>query len=275
MVLKIVCLNLWQGGNLLPGIINFLRQENADILGLQEVYNGTDPELADKYRSLEVIKSNLEYEYSDFAPAFLDNKPEGQIEQGNAVFSKLPIKGSNVTFFNEPYRTDYEETLENFPTCPRNLQHVVVMAEATEINFFNFQGVWDMDGDNYSPQRQRMSSIILKAIEGKTNVILMGDTNAKPTNQAIKNIKKELKTVFKDSVTTTFNMRRKDNPGYATAAVDMMFVSHNIQVLNRTIPPVDISDHLPLVVDLKVWSSAIELAINIDKIIATAHYKYK
>lgn len=86
MVLKIVCLNLWQGGNLFPGIINFLRQENADILGLQEVYNGTAPELADKYRSLEIIKSNLGYEYSDFAPAFLDNKPEGKIEQGNGCF---------------------------------------------------------------------------------------------------------------------------------------------------------------------------------------------
>lgn len=126
------------------------------------------------------------------------------------------------------------------------------MAEATEINFFNFQGVWDMDGDNYSPKRKKMSEVILEEIKDKPNVIVLGDTNAKPTNPAIKNIERELKSVFGSSAQTTFNMRRKDNPGYAAAAVDMIFVSPNIKILETSIPNIDISDHLPLVTTIKI-----------------------
>jgi hypothetical protein len=45
MKIKVVCLNLWQGGNLFDGILKFLEAEDADILLLQEVYNASDPKL--------------------------------------------------------------------------------------------------------------------------------------------------------------------------------------------------------------------------------------
>jgi len=45
MEIKVICLNLWQGGNLMPGILEFLKNEDADILFLQEAYSGTDPGL--------------------------------------------------------------------------------------------------------------------------------------------------------------------------------------------------------------------------------------
>jgi endonuclease/exonuclease/phosphatase family metal-dependent hydrolase len=47
-------------------------------------------------------------------------------------------------------------------------------------------------------------------------------------------------------------MHRKDNPGYATAAVDMLFVSPGIKIIDRQCPDVDISDHLPVVATLEV-----------------------
>lgn len=250
--MKIICLNLWQGGNLFDGIIDFIKKEDPDILALQEVYNGDNPKLDDKYRSFEVIKESFSYNYYNFSPAFVDNRKEGNIVQGNAVFSKFPITSSDTVFFNEPYQTDYVEVPENFPTCPRNLQHVVIETDYGEMNVFNFQGVWDLDGDNYSQSRKNMSDVILTAVKNKSNVILTGDTNAKPTNIAMRSIEKELRSVFGTSVTSTFNMRRKDNPGYATAAVDMMFVSKNIKILSQSVPNVDISDHLPLVVSLSV-----------------------
>ena len=42
-------------------------------------------------------------------------------------------------------------------------------------------------------------------------------------------------------------MKRKTDPGYAAAVVDMIFISKNIEVISHDCPQVDISDHLPLV----------------------------
>jgi endonuclease/exonuclease/phosphatase family metal-dependent hydrolase len=80
----------------------------------------------------------------------------------------------------------------------------------------------------------------------------MGSGWRKPTNQAIKNIEKHLDSIFQGELKTTFNMKHKDNPGYATAAVDMMFVSSDMSVDYKSCPDVDVSDHLPLVAVLDI-----------------------
>ncbi len=40
MKLKVICLNIWIGGIFFDEIVDFLQKEDADILLLQEVYNG-------------------------------------------------------------------------------------------------------------------------------------------------------------------------------------------------------------------------------------------
>lgn len=238
------------GGNLFEGILEFLQSEDADILMLQEVYNGTDSTLPANYRSIQVLNDKFSYPFYDFAPAMLDKVPEGKIESGNAVFSKFPIISSDYTFFDDPYRERNAHDPKEFPTTPRNLQHVVIDIDGKEFNIFNFQGVWDLDGDNFSSRRQHMSEIILQEIKGKPRVILAGDTNAKPTNKAIVALEDQLINVSGHELTTSFNMRRKDNPGYATACVDMIFVTPDLVVVEKRCPDIDISDHLPLIVTL-------------------------
>lgn len=252
MQLKIVCLNLWVGGKLMPEIIAFLESQDADVVALQEVYNGTSPELEERYRSMAVLRQALGYPYDNYAQSFIHDSPTGMIPQGNGILSKLPIKDHAATFLTEPTKESYQDVPAEWPVLPRMLQHVVLDAGRININLFNIHGVWDMDGDNYSPQRQRMSEITLEKITGLANVVLCGDTNAKPSNQAFQAIEAQLKPVFDPPLITTFNMRRKDNPGYATAAVDLMFISPAIAVISRDCPDVDISDHLPLVVTLQI-----------------------
>lgn len=252
MKVKVICLNLWHGGRLLDGALDFLRTEDADIVLLQEVYDGANPALERRLRSLIVLRETLDNTYYHFAPSDTDNLPEEKVVMGNAILSKFPIIKSDVTFFDLPYRDDYTDTPENWPDRPRNLQHVEITTPAGLLNVFNFHGVWDLDGDNFSPQRKQMSEVILKAIEGKKNVILAGDTNAKETNPALRAIEQHLTSVFGSERATSFNMRQKDNPGYATATVDHMYISPNIQVLSKQCPDVDISDHLPLIVELEI-----------------------
>jgi endonuclease/exonuclease/phosphatase family metal-dependent hydrolase len=252
MKIKFVCLNLWYGGKLLDGILEFLTKENADIIALQEAWDSPDPKLPDQYHSVDALQRRLNYPFHDFAPAVVDRLPIGKVTNGNAVFSRFPIIGRDITFFNEPFGERDALDPKTYPVTPRNLQHIALDTPVGEVNLFNFQGVWDLDGDNFSESRRNMSNVIIKAVEGKQNVILAGDTNAKPTNPAMRAIEQHLTNVFGDELTTSFNMRRKDNPGYATAVVDLIYISKNIRVLEHDCPDVDISDHLPLTATFEI-----------------------
>lgn len=255
MKLKIVCLNLWRGGKLFDPMVDFLRAEDADLVLLQEVYDGSKLLLDRRFRSLMTLRETLDYPFYSSAPSWTEDREEGKIPLGLAILSKLPIQATDVTFFYSEYRDDCKDTPEFWPIYPRNLQHAELLSPVGILNIYNFHGVWDLDGDNFSTDRQKMSRAILKAIEGKQNVILAGDTNAKTTNPALRAIETHLTSVFGDTRTTSFNMRQKDNPGYTTAVVDHMYISPTIEVVSATMPDVDISDHLPLVVELNVSSN--------------------
>jgi len=194
----------------------------------------------------------------------LDNRDIGKIEQGNTIFSRFPIKSTQVIFYDRLYNDKYEEKFENFPNTPRNLQQVVLGVKGKEVNIFNTQGIWGTDGED-NERRSNMINIIIEQIKGKQNVILAGDFNLKDSTQAVANIEKYLINIFKGEAKTSFNMKRKIKsgvnfgfdrpeavPGYAQAVVDMIFSSSNIKVIKHKYAEVDISDHLPLVTILEI-----------------------
>ncbi len=252
MTIKFISLNLWWGGNLFPQIIGFLRSEDADIIVLQEVYDGKDPSLPERLRTMDALKKELGYPYQEFALSHMMVLQEGTLPSGNAILSKYPIHDSSVTFLFKSTQSEYLDVREQWPIFPRILQEAALDTPAGKVNVFNMHGVWDLDGDSPSPQRRTMVSRTLDAMNGKSNIILAGDTNAGQDNPVLLDFEKGLTRVFGNELKSTFNMRRKDNPGYATAAVDHMYVSPNIKVLSHSCPDIDISDHLPLIATLEI-----------------------
>lgn len=247
-------MNLWLGGALFDEIVAFLKVQDADVVVMQEVYNGEDPRLDKRYRSMQELSRELGYRYQDFVPDYRDfDVTDGKAQRGNGILSKFPLTSHPPVYFDTPYSETYRDVPDQFPDCPRNLQHVIVETSAGSVDVFNIQGVWDLDGDNYSDKRRKMAQTVIDEVKNLPHVILAGDTNAKPTNRAIIDIEQHLKSVFeKDELQSTFNMRRKDNPGYATAAVDMILVSPSIEVVEKSCPDVDVSDHLPLVAVVEI-----------------------
>lgn len=255
MSFKLITLNVWIGGVLFDRIVDFLRTEDADIILLQEVLQGDDASLPVQYRSFEALTQALDYPHSAFAPSMIDIFPWGDIPNGNAILSRFPITHHVSTPFDPTLdsstpRSPFDPNA--WPVTPRSLQHAVLASPDADLNIFNFQGIWDLDGDNVSPKRETMRDVILHAIEGKKHVIVAGDTNAKHTNPVMRALETPLLNVFGHSLTTSFNMRRKNNPGYATAVVDMIYASRDLRVSRRTCPDVDISDHLPLVAEFEI-----------------------
>lgn len=250
MTIKVISLNAWHGGRFMAQIIDFLKAESADIVLIQEAYESEFTQ-EDRFRTVTTLQAALDYAHADFAQAFIQDDPIGLLPQGNAILTNFPITARKQYALSESTLESYPDEPEYWPIEPRILQYVELESPAGYLSIFNIHGVWDLDGDNFSEQRQHMRDVILEATANRKNVILGGDSNAKASNQALQGLEPQLKSVFGTELTTTFNMRQKTNPGYATAAVDILFTSPDVQVLSKACPDVDLSDHLPLIAELK------------------------
>lgn len=254
MKLKVLSLNLYEG-KLIENAINFIQQEDPDIFCLQEVFNGRATNLSKGYRSLELLKTAFPNFHYYFSPELLCITDEGKIDIGNVIFSRFSITEKSTHFFNIPYG-EYPKDAPNgdWSKDPHNLQHCEVKILGDTLNIFNAHGVWGFDGDD-NPDRLFMSRVIVNQIKDRKKIILVGDFNVKPNTETIRNIEKHVTSLFNEALTTSFNLVHKNlvkSPGYATAVVDMFFVSQDIQIVNKKVPANDVSDHLPLICELKV-----------------------
>lgn len=253
MKIKILTLNIW-GGELLGNVINFIRKEDPDIVLLQEVNNGMDG-LNSKFRSLDILRKELGFPYCSFEPLFVGIRSGNKIPQGNAIFSRFPIKSSRAVFFDIPFR---ELKLESGNTqkpenqfIPMGMLKANIEIDKKDFNAYSVHGIWGFDGKD-NARRLEMSETIVSEIKDKDNVILAGDFNLNPNTNTIKNIEVYLQNIFSNELTSTFNMKHKNIPGYATAVVDMILVSKHFQVVNHYMPNVDVSDHMPLICEIEI-----------------------
>lgn len=256
MRLKVVNLNIWMGGIIYQPMVKWLQDQHADVYLFQEVFHSEDDTLAPIYRSHRALQAALKMEYAEFAPAFIESVGGFDIPQGNSVISRFPLTTVAIDHFDIPYGPRSTDRSQ-FHLIPRNLQHVALTVGQTSVQVLNTQGIWGEDGKD-NPRRLAMGKqIAAVAAKAKTAgpVILAGDFNVRPDTETISYVEAELRNVFKGELTTTFNLARKNltkYPGYATAAVDMFFASEDVTILSHECPQVDVSDHLPLVMDIEI-----------------------
>lgn len=254
MKIKFLCLNIWDGGILRENILDFLDREQPHLIGFQEVNHCLADSIDNKLNSLNLLKEYFSDWNYHFAPEFNYFVDETKVEIGNAVFSKFPITQAREFFFGIEYGT-FPRDPEGFDYSvhPKNMQCCEIEINKQVYTVGNLHGIWGLDGAD-NPARLEMSRIIVEQIKEKPRVILAGDFNLKPNTQTIKNIEKHLVNIFKNQLKTSFNLKRKDlskYPGYATAVVDMIFASKDIKILSYDCPQVDISDHLPLLIEFE------------------------
>ncbi len=246
MNVKFICLNLWSGGILIDNILDFLSVEKPDILAVQEVYKGSET-----YNALDLITTHSGFKYLSFAPTYTTTKSGIVVEHGNAVFSRFPIITTDTIFYDIPYDENFKEPEKDFSSCPRNLQHVVIRINKHDINVFNTHGIWGFD-DEDTVRRLNMSNKILEKTKNFQNVILAGDFNIDMRSQTIKNIEKSLSNLFVNELQSSFNLRHKSNPIFSELIVDAIFVSKDINVVEKHASEADVSDHLPLIMSFRI-----------------------
>ncbi|MFZ1549104.1 MAG: endonuclease/exonuclease/phosphatase family protein [Microgenomates group bacterium] len=254
MKLKFITLNIEHGGKLLTEAIEFINNEQPDLLFLQEAQSTEFQTDKSHYKTVSTILSQTTFTYHVFSP-YVEFDFDGiTILHGNAIFSRYPIEKGEVLYFNGEYeKADFFEAqrLHDFTRLPHAMQTATLQLPHMKVFLTNVHGVWGRDG-NDSPVREKMVEIILRNVEGHTSTIVAGDFNFQSSTHSAKMLEKNLNSVFEQRLVSTFNMKRKKDSGYATAAVDMVYLSDDIRVLSSRCPQVEISDHLPLVCELEL-----------------------
>lgn len=257
MQVKFLTFNILHGGVFWDNLISFVHEIEPDIMSLQEVFDSKNPQLEKRFRTIEELKKEfVQYPFVVFEPTVIDKT--SQTPWGNAIFSKLPItQHSNYLFNGELEEYDLVMNDPDPSSVTEGILEAQIDILGKNVYVYSWHGVWDRHG-NDTPARDNMLKILTEAIKGKSPIILAGDTNLSPNTQFVKTLTEELsiRSVFGNSLVSTFNMRHKKDPGYAIAAVDMVFVSPEFKVVYKEMPTPDASDHYPLVVILDTEKQA-------------------
>jgi endonuclease/exonuclease/phosphatase family metal-dependent hydrolase len=258
MRLKFVSLNTWFGGKLWDPMVAFLQAENPDILALQDVQYTHDPFASEKrFKTLDVLSPKLSLPHRMFAPTFSyrdSGKEDTKLDFGNGILSRMTLIRTDNWFYPGTHYDSFGHVGEFETTqCPRGLQYALIQINEKKLHIFNTQGLWGKDG-NDTPERLAASAFILEKIGDNKPAILCGDFNTDQTSQSMKHIAAKMHDVFaEDKRTTSFNVERKPkDSGYKNAVVDFIFTTPDIKILSHSTAQVDVSDHLPLLMEFEI-----------------------
>jgi len=228
---KIVFLNIWHG-KCRDELAAFIDHEKSstDIFCFQEA----DPETREYLSPL----------LSEFAGHSYDKSFEGRIRFTLATYVKKPLV------------VDAEYTLLAGVSDAGAVLMTHVQATGTSLQVVNVHGISFPDSDDKldTDGRIEQSRTIIEALRGvKGPVVIGGDFNLLPEARSIRLFAQAgYRDLIDDyHVTTTRNKlaweRFPDNVQYYA---DYVFVGSNAKVRSFSVPQIEASDHLPLIVDV-------------------------
>jgi len=230
MKIKILSWNIWVDGNVKKWE-EFILKSNADIIGLQEVKDD------DKERDIIGFLTKIGYKHM-FART--EQVWDGKIHRhGPAIFSKFPIVKSQKIQLKKGKNE-------------RAAAYAQIDGSGELLNIFSTHLIHTHQKS--SEQQEEQTKKLISRLP-KSKVIVMGDFNATPESESIKEMKKIL--VDTDpSLTPTWSVYPEGcgecNPQEINTKLDYIFVSKDLKSSSFEVGRSDGSDHLPISVTVEI-----------------------
>lgn len=256
--MKLISLNTW-GGKIYQPLINFIGEnaKDTDIFCFQEIFDTTSnltEVLEYRVNLLKEISKILRNHKGYFAPC-IDNYLVGSFQKqftdfnlssGLTIFINKSLKvESSGDFFL--FRKKNDHNLGDFNTMPKNAQYIIFLSEKKKFVICNVHGLWNTQGKQDLPSRIEQSQKIKNFLDNQTGEkILCGDFNLALNTQSVKILEENMINLIKKyNIQTT---RNKHFPGTEKFA-DYTFVSPDVKVIDFQVPNIEISDHLPIILE--------------------------
>jgi exonuclease III len=251
--MRIISLNTL-GGALYEPLIDFVEREalRTDIFCLQEMYRGV-AEVSQRgthFDLFEDMSVRLPEFVGSFVPAM--RAAQGRAEGGEALF----VRASHAPTI------EHQFIISEFDVSPVNSIEeswpiVLQWCSLGTLSVAHLHGLPQPGHKLDTPMRLEQSAAVAKWVKDQGRpVVVCGDFNLMPNTESIGRIEQiPLKNLIKEfDVRSTRPMAhlKKYEPEHRQYFADYIFASPELKVNHFEVPDVEISDHLPLIVDVEI-----------------------
>lgn len=253
--MKLVSLNTWCGRRF-DSLADFVRKhQDADFFCFQEVGEGESELIwssgGERMHLLSDLSEMLPDHNAYFAP-FLDgydaelNRTEYKWPFGLAMFVRKTVDHEPAADFFV-YGTFNSIGGTDKTTIPRNVQFVRAMVNGNPLTVCNFHGLWYQSSKGDNEHRIEQSRRIKEFLDPEpAETIVAGDFNLLPDTKSLAMLEEGMKNLIKDfSITDTRGPLYTKDLRFA----DYTLVSPGVQVKHFDVPKVEVSDHLPMILE--------------------------
>jgi len=248
---KLISLNIWAGREFKP-LLEYISEhsDDTDVFCFQEVFDTPTQNkiVSDYYRAniFSELQRALPNHKGYFAPVQdgcgFDGPIDYKISWGLAMFLRKSLKINKI---GEIYLFGHRNSRKDSNlSMPRNLQYAHLETNEHKYAIAHFHGLWNGRGKTDTEDRLEQSKIVRQfwdKIQGKK--ILCGDFNLLPNTESISILEDGLVNLIKtNQIKKTRSILYPKPDKYA----DYTIVSSDIKVESFAVPPIKVSDHLPM-----------------------------
>ncbi|MDP4010130.1 MAG: hypothetical protein Q8P53_04095 [Candidatus Shapirobacteria bacterium] len=228
--MRLVFLNTWYGKINQP-LVKFIEKEsqNTDVFCFQEA--------SEKVRWF--LKNNLSNYTLITDYKYIDN--DDDFPQSTYIKNTLKINTNSTILSDEP----------NSGLCV----YTQIQNENKIINLCNVHGISKPGNKLDTPGRIKQSQIIIDFMKNVAGPkVIGGDFNLELNTESVKMFEDNgyINLIKEFNISTTRNeLAWKKYPDNKQYFADYIFVSPDIKVINFSVPNIEISDHLPLILEIE------------------------
>ncbi len=254
--MKLISLNIF-GGKWFEPLVAFLKEQrdSTDIFCFQEVFSTSSDRTdagwgarADVYERISEILTEFTGFFAPGESGFCyEGKADFDLSYGLAVFVR---KGLSISTHGNIVAFENRDDDHLYGGLSRNLQYATITQDEKQITIANLHGIWIKDTDKRDNEHRLEQSMNVKKfldqIQGKK--ILCGDFNLRPDTRSLAILEDGMRNLVKEyNVLSTRSSFYEKECKFA----DYILVSPDIKVKDFKALPVEVSDHLPLMVEFE------------------------
>lgn len=244
-------------GTVKSKILDVIRQENPDVIAIQEYFTRFEGPL-DMTDSLQEILQSKHYY---FEPSF---KIESQAT-GLAIFSKFPIRGKGSILFpgihggnaaifvdllvnKRPIRI-YNVHLQSISFDPQDYAYLDKVKEKLDPQLRPSKRILSMLHTAFVKRSEQVDILKSSMKECRTPYLIAGDFNDTPASYAVTQLTKNLNRSFEKEGT---GFGRTYNGKFPNFQIDYIATTKDISIVNHRVINAKLSDHFPVRSDLRL-----------------------
>jgi len=254
--MKILSLNAW-GGQIFEPLIRFVamqRESGADLFCFQEIFSTSADAREFAFSPSVLARANLYQELQAVLPGFAGHYSPSVVNAHGVAGVDYGLATFVRPGFDHTLRSDFiygkelDETGVTQPEKgphPRNMQSLNF---ADGVTVCNLHGVHARDGKGDIPERLEQSEAVNRVVaEIGGEAVILGDLNLSPDTQSLAILESGRRNLIKDfGIASTRSSYYKKENRFADYAI----VSPGVKVVSFEVLPDEVSDHLPLLLEI-------------------------